>query len=60
MMSSAPAATVPVMNQTTSSNVSAPVNIHVEAAAADPEAVGKSIYDTAERYLLRTLWEVPG
>ncbi len=60
MMSAAPAATVPVMNQTTSSNVSAPVNIHVEAAAADPEAVGRSIYDTAERYLLRTLREVPG
>ena len=35
--------------------VSTPVNIHVEAAAADPEAVGRSIYDTAERYLLRTI-----
>ena len=60
MMSAAPAMTSPVVNQTTSSNVSAPVNIHVEAAAADPEAVGRSIYDTAERYLLRTLREVPG
>ncbi len=60
MMSAAPAAATPVVNQTTSSNVSAPVNIHVEAAAADPEAVGRSIYDTAERYLLRTLREVPG
>ena len=60
MMSAAPAMAAPVVNQTTSSNVSAPVNIHVEAAAADPEAVGRSIYDTAERYLLRTLREVPG
>ena len=55
MMSAAPAAATPVVNQTTSSNVSAPVNIHVEASAADPEAVGHSIYNTAERYLLRTL-----
>ena len=60
MLSAAPAMATPVVNQTTSSNVSAPVNIHVEAAAADPEAVGRSIYDTAERYLLRTLREVPG
>ena len=60
MMSAALTAATPVVNQTTSSNVSAPVNIHVEAAAADPEAVGRSIYDTAERYLLRTLREVPG
>ena len=60
MLSAAPAMAAPVVNQTTSSNVSAPVNIHVEAAAADPEAVGRSIYDTAERYLLRTLREVPG
>lgn len=35
--------------------VSAPVNIHVNASGADPKAVGQSIYDTAERYLLRTL-----
>ncbi len=60
MMSAAPAATVPVMNQMTSSNVSAPVNIHVEASASAPEAVGKSIYDTAERYLLRTLQGATG
>ena len=52
---SAASAASPVVQQTTSNNVSAPVNIHVEAAAADPEAVGRSIYDTAERYLLRTL-----
>ena len=55
IMSSAAASMMPVVQQNTSSNVSAPVNIHVEAAAADPEDVGRSIYDTAERYLLRTL-----
>ena len=30
-------------------------DIQVTAAGTDPEAVGKSIYDVAERYLLRTL-----
>ena len=39
----------------TSNNVSAPVSIRVEASSADPEKIGKSIYDTAEHYLLRTL-----
>ena len=37
------------------SNVSAPVNIHVQASGASAEAIGQSLYDTAERYLLRTL-----
>ena len=60
MMSAAPTAAVPVVNQTTSSNVSAPVNIHVEASAADPVAVGHSIYNTAERYLLRTIQGATG
>ena len=56
MMAAVPAAATPVVVPAASSNnVSAPVNIHVEAAAADPEAVGHSIYNTAERYLLRTL-----
>ena len=36
-------------------NVSAPVNIHVHASGADAEEIGESLYDTAERYLLRTL-----
>ena len=40
-----------------SRTVSAPVNIRVEAASADPEAVGRSIYNTAEQHLLRTLQE---
>ena len=33
----------------------APVSIQVTAAGSDPEAVGRSIYDVAEQYLLRTL-----
>ena len=37
------------------SNVSAPVNIHVHASGASVEEIGQSLYDTAERYLLRTL-----
>ena len=36
-------------------NVEAPVSINVTATGTDPEAVGKSIYDVTERYLLRTL-----
>ena len=55
LLSSAASAAAPVVQQTSSNNVSAPVNIHVESSAADPEAIGRSIYDTAERYLLRTL-----
>ena len=46
-----------VTQNTTTRNVSAPVNIRVEAASADPEAVGRSIYNTAEQHLLRTLQE---
>ena len=33
----------------------APMCINVTAAGNDPEAVGKSVYDVTERYLLRTL-----
>ncbi len=43
-----------------SRNVSAPVNIHVTAAGSDPEQIGRSLYDTAERYLLRTLRSARG
>ena len=53
----ADAAAPRVTQNTTTRNVSAPVNIRVEAASADPEAVGRSIYNTAERHLLRTLQE---
>ena len=35
--------------------VSAPVNIHVTSTGANAERIGQSLYDTAERYLLRTL-----
>ena len=38
-----------------SRSVEAPVSINVTAAGSDPEAVGRSVYDVAERYLLRTL-----
>ena len=37
------------------SNVSAPVTIQVRSTGADAEQVGQRLYDTAERYLLRTL-----
>ena len=36
-------------------SVQAPVNIHVSSAAAAPEAVARSVYDTAQRSLLKTL-----
>jgi hypothetical protein len=35
--------------------VSAPVNIQVHASGTSAERIGQSLYDTAERYLLRTL-----
>ena len=47
-------ASAPVV-QNTSQNVSAPVNIQVHSTGANAEQVGQSLYDTAERYLLRTL-----
>jgi len=37
------------------SNVSAPVTINVNASGSDASRIGRSIYDTAERYLVRTL-----
>lgn len=37
------------------SNVSAPVTIQVRSSGANPEQIGQKLYDTAERYLLRTL-----
>ena len=44
----------PVM-QSMNQNVMAPVNIQVHSSGANAEQVGQRIYDTAERYLLRTL-----
>ena len=37
------------------SNVSAPVTIQVRASGANAEQIGQKLYDTTERYLLRTL-----
>ena len=54
-LSSAASAAAPVIHQNTSQNVSAPVSIQVTAPASDPEAVGRSVYNVAEQYLLRTL-----
>ena len=48
-------ASAPVINETSHSSVQAPISIQVTAAGSDPETVGKSIYDVAEQYLLRTL-----
>ena len=39
----------------TSNNLSAPVTINVNARGSDAEQIGRTIYDTTERYLLRTL-----
>ena len=39
----------------TSNNLSAPVTINVNARGADAEQIGETIYNTAERYLLRTM-----
>ena len=38
-----------------SHSVSAPVSIQVNSSAAAPEAVARSVYDTAQRSLLKTL-----
>ena len=48
-------AAAPIITQNTNQSVQAPVSIQVTAAASDPEAVGRSVYDVAEQYLLRTL-----
>ena len=62
LLSGSAAAAVPSVSQqtTNNNNIQAPVNIRVESTAADPEAVGRSIYSTAEHYLLRTLGGVSG
>jgi len=57
ILSVSPAAGNAVAGNTiqTNQNVSAPVNIQVHSAGTNAEQVGQKIYDTAERYLLRTL-----
>ena len=46
-----PAGSVTQDNRT----VSAPVSIEVHASGVSAEQIGRSVYDIAERYLLRTL-----
>ena len=57
ILSVSPAAGNAVAGNTiqTNQNVSAPVNIQVHSSGTNAEQVGQKIYDTAERYLLRTL-----
>ena len=55
VLSAAPAAAAPVVSQHTRTSVQAPVSIEVNARDADPREVGQSVYDLAERFLLRTL-----
>ena len=54
----APTLFAPVTNNA-SRSVQAPVTINVTAAGTDPEAVGRSVYNVAEQYLLRTLRTCP-
>ena len=55
MLYSASGAMAPTVNQTNNNTVQAPVSINVTASGVDPEAVGRSVYDVAEQYLLRTI-----
>ena len=55
LFSSAFGANAPTVNQTNNNSVQAPVSINVTASGSDPEAVGRSVYNVAEQYLLRTL-----
>ena len=51
--SSVPAASAPT--NISYNSIQAPVNIRVTSSEASPEAVGQSVYNVAEKYLLRTL-----
>ena len=55
LLSSASGANAPTVNQTNNTSVQAPVSIQVTASGSDAEAVGRSVYDVAEQYLLRTM-----
>ena len=57
MVASIPSASAVTSSSVTQNNqnVSAPVTINVNASGTDANRIGQSIYDTAERYLLRTL-----
>lgn len=52
---SAPTASALSVSQTTNNTVDAPVTINVTATGSDPESLGRSVYDNAQRYQLRTL-----
>ena len=52
---SAPTAPALSVSQTTNNTVDAPVTINVTATGSDPESLGRSVYDIAQRYQLRTL-----
>ena len=55
----ASSAAAPVsISQVSHNSVDAPISIQVTAPSASPEEVGRSVYDVAERYLLRTLESV--
>ena len=43
------------VSQVSHNSVDAPISIQVTASSASPEEVGRSVYDVAERYLMRTL-----
>ena len=55
MLASANGVMVPTVTQNNNNSVQAPVSINVTASGADPEAIGRSVYDVAEQYLLRTI-----
>ena len=55
MLASASGVMVPTVTQNNNNSVQAPVSINVTASGSDPEAVGRSVYDVAEQYLLRTI-----
>ena len=60
MISGGLAAGQPAGTQITqnNSNISAPVTIQVRSTGANAEQIGQKLYDTTERYLLRTLRSV--
>lgn len=51
------ATTISILNNNTN-HVQAPVSIQVTASGSDPGTLGRSIYDSAERYLLKSLQSV--
>ena len=58
LLSAAPGATSVSVLTNNTNNVQAPVSIQVTASGSDPEKLGQSIYESAERYLLKSLQSV--